>query len=120
VTSGLDRWSDREKRRYADLVFAAMASARIQGELARRGSAAVLARWDTPRKLIDAPYDEVRATLTDNGYARYDIQRAGWLCMMSRQVIERGMPRTEEEVARLHGCGSTTVKILRENCGWWR
>jgi endonuclease III len=120
MTTGTDRWNDEEKPRYADLVFAAMASARIHGTSAKRGSDAILERWGTPRKLIDAPYDQVRACLTENGYARYDIQRAGWLCMMSRQIIERGMPHTEEEVSVLHGCGPMTVKILRENCDWWK
>lgn len=119
MTTGVDRWTDEDRKQYADLVFSAMASARIHGSSARRGSDAVLSRWDTPRKLIDAQYDEIRECLTTNGYARYDIQRAGWLCMMSRQIIERGMPRTKTEVQVLHGCGPMTVKILIENCGWW-
>lgn len=119
MTTGADRWNDSEKSAYADLVFAAMASARIHGSSAKRGSEAVLARWDTPRKLINARYDDVRDCLTSNGYARYDIQRAGWLCMMSRQIVERGMPKTEHEVQIMHGCGPTTVKILREERSWW-
>lgn len=105
-------------RVFADMVFASMASARIHGSSARRGADAILRRWQTPSELIHARYDDVRETLTLNGYARYDIQRSGWLLMMSRQIVEQGLPRTAEDVQRKHGCGPMTVKILRENCGW--
>jgi endonuclease III len=107
-----------KKRVFADMVFASMASARIHGASAERGARAILEKWRTPEDLIQARYDDVRATLTDNGYARYDIQRAGWLLMMARQLVEQGSPKAAEDVTRKHGCGPTTVKILREECGW--
>lgn len=107
-----------KKRVFADMVFAAMASARIHRASAKRGARAVLEKWQTPEDLIQARYEDVCAKLTDNGYARYDIQRAGWLLMMARQLVEQGSPKTAEDVTRKHGCGPMTVKILREQCGW--
>ncbi len=97
------------------LIFALLASTRINHAIAFRAARVLLERgWNTPGKMAAATWEDRRRALADAGYARYDERTSTMLGQTSQMIIDRyqGDLRRLRETAE--GDPGRERKLLKE------